>query len=133
MQAKSFRLTLLQGRLAVCRLAAEEPIPDWVWGKGFVSVTRTPEELSLVCPEGCLPADTAGRVERGFRAFRVEGPLDFGLSGVLASLLDPLARERIPVFVISTFDTDYLLVREDQTDRAAEALSGVAEICGGEP
>jgi len=117
----------MEGRLAVCRLPTQEPVPDWVWGAGFVSVTRTGEELSVVCPEERLPAYVE-RAERGFRAFGVEGPLDFALSGVLASLLEPLARAGIPVFVVSTFDTDYLLVREAQAERAAQALAGPAEV-----
>ncbi len=101
-----------------------EPLTD-----AFYSVTRTPQELSIVCPEARLPADSSGfRVERGFRAFQVMGPLDFGLTGLLSALLAPLARAAIPVFVLSTFDTDLILVRSEHAERAAEALGQVAVV-----
>jgi hypothetical protein len=124
MPDQDITLTLLPEPLAVCRLNASRPIPEWILESGFFSVTRTPEELSLVCPERLLPrgASAGSRVQRGFKAFRVEGPLAFYLSGVLSGLLEPLARERIPVFVLSTYDTDYILVRGKQTERAIRAL-----------
>ena len=131
-------LTLLPDRLAVCRLEPEAPVPGWALSGAFSSVTRTPGELSVVCSEADLPARQSPRpaaaaaadlrVERGFRAFRVEGPLDFALAGVLAGLLAPLARAGIPVFALSTFDTDYLLVRGAQAEEAARALTEVAEV-----
>ena len=116
------RLTLipLEGPYAVCRFDADAPLPGWVGTVPFMSVTRTPDELSIVCREDAVPDGV--RCEKGWRGLRVEGKLDFSLVGVLYSLLTPLARAGISVFVISTFDTDYLLVREGHFDRAAEAL-----------
>lgn len=122
-------LILLPDDLAVCRLGPEVPIPEWALADTFFSVTRTPQELSIVCPEARLPADSSGfRVERGFRAFQVVGPLDFALTGLLSGLLAPLARAAIPVFVLSTFDTDLILVPREKAERAAEALGQVAVV-----
>jgi hypothetical protein len=115
-------MTLLPEPLAVCRLPAEAPVPAWVMAGSFFSLTRTPQELSIVLPEARLPAESSGiKAERGFRAFRIDGPLDFALTGVLSELLAPLARAAIPVFVLSTYDTDLILVRGAQTEGAAEA------------
>jgi hypothetical protein len=122
-------LIFLPDDLAVCRLGPEDPIPEWAWADAFFSVTRTPQELSIVCPEARLPADCSGfKVERGFRAFQVVGPLDFALTGLLSSLLAPLARAAIPVFVLSTFDTDLILVPREKAQRAAEALGQVSAV-----
>jgi uncharacterized protein len=113
-------LRLLPGRLAVCRLDAGQPVPAWALSSAFVSVTRTETELSIVCAEAEVPDET--RAERGFRAFQVAGPLEFSLTGLLESLLEPLARASIPVFVLSTHDTDYLLVREADRRHSVVAL-----------
>lgn len=113
-------LVLLPGRYAVCRLDSSADVPAWAAGCDFVSLTKTPRETSIVCPEGRVPADV--RSERGFRVLKVRGPLDFSLTGVLASLAGPLAEEDISVFAMSTFDTDYILVREDTLAGAVEIL-----------
>lgn len=112
-------VSALKDRMAVCRLAPDAPVPDWARGE-FVSVTRTADELSVVCAEAGVPRDVTA--ERGWRGLKVQGPLDFGLVGVLASLLAPLAEADIPVFVVSTYDTDYILVREADLGRAVEVL-----------
>lgn len=117
----SLRLTVLPGRLAVCRLPPEDAIPEWANAAGFSSVTRTRDELSVVCVEAAVPEDVRG--ERGWRALVVAGPLDFGLIGVIASLAEPLARAGVPIFAISTFDTDYLLVKEARLAEAVAALT----------
>ena len=114
-------LQLLEGPLAVCRLASKEPIPGWASSAGpLCSITRTPEELSVVCGEAAVPMGL--RCERGWRALQVQGPLDFGLTGILDALTDPLAQAGISIFAISTFDTDYLLVREAWLEEALAAL-----------
>ena len=113
-------LRVLPGRLAVCRLEADQPVPAWALSSGFLSVTRTETELSIVCAEARVPHEVPA--ERGFRAFQVAGPLEFSLTGVLESLLDPLARASIPVFVLSTYDTDYVLVREADRRRSLVTL-----------
>jgi hypothetical protein len=115
----TLRLRIAPGTLAICRLGALEEVPAWAGGP-FLSVTRTPDELSVVCDQAMVPE--AGKAERGWRALRVEGPLDSALTGVLASLAVPLAAAGVPVCVISTFDTDWLLVRDHQLAAACDAL-----------
>lgn len=120
-------LTLLPDKLGVCRLSSGSALPAWFDGEcSFHSVTVTADEVSIVCRENIIPADCLA--ERNFRGLKVEGPLDFSLTGILASLLNPLAKSGIAVFTISTFDTDYILVKEDNLEKAITALRSVAEI-----
>jgi hypothetical protein len=114
-------LTLLPDRFAVCRLDPTAAYPPWI-STGFVSITRTPDELSLVCPEGCVPVDVQREI--GWACLAIRGPLDFGQIGILSSLLDPLAKAEISVFTLSTFTTDYLFIKAEMLDRATIALSG---------
>lgn len=113
-------LTLAPERFAVCRLAPDAPVPPLPLGVSLVALTLTPDELSLVVPEEFAPPDAT--TEGGWRAFRVAGPLDFSLTGVLASLAAPLAEANVSIFALSTYDTDYLLVREAALTAALEAL-----------
>lgn len=114
------KLRLLPETYAICRLSAEESWPAWAQGPGLVSVTRTDDELSVVCLESVVPTDV--RAERGWSGMRVAGTLDFGLTGILSSLSAPLAEAGISLFALSTFDTDYLLVKKNQTHRAQSVL-----------
>jgi hypothetical protein len=116
----NFNLTILQDTFAICRLPPDAPIPTWTSRGPLVSVTRTPDELSLVCLQASVPEGV--HCERDWRCLRIEGPLDFALVGVLVSLLSPLAEAGISIFAVSTFDTDYLLVRQPDLSRALEAL-----------
>jgi hypothetical protein len=116
----SLRLSVLEERLAVCRLEPRTQMPVWVTGAPFFSVTRTSDELSVVCPEEHIPAGIA--CERGWRAFKLEGPFESGLVGVLASVAVPLAESEISILAIATYDTDYVLVEESQLDLATSAL-----------
>ena len=118
----ALRLEVLPGRFAVARLPSDAPVPDWAAGDSFHSLTRTAQELSIVCPESAVPKDV--RSEAGFRALRVAGPLDFQLVGILLSLAQPLAEAGVSIFTLSTFDTDYVLVREEHLERALAALGG---------
>jgi uncharacterized protein len=106
--------------LAVCRLAANADIPEWVQTKKFQCVTRTADELSIVCTENNLPEDAIA--ERGWVSLKLEGPFPFSMTGVLASFLQPLAQARIPIFAISTFDTDYVLLKQKDLEHALTAL-----------
>ena len=115
------KLTVLAAPVAVCRLAADAPLPSWPRG-AFVSITRTAEELSIVCDDDAVPADV--QVERDWRALKLEGPIPFAMTGVASALLAPLAAAQISVFLISTYDTDYLLLKSDVFARAAGILRG---------
>lgn len=119
------RLTLrvLSGRFAVCRLPPGSPVPAPTGDEELWSVTRTPEEVSVVLPETSV--QPGWKAETGFLALQVAGPLDFSLTGVLASIADPLAEAEISLFAIATFDTDYVLIRETDLGRAREALTAV--------
>ena len=114
------RLGRIEGRLAVVRRDPAAEIPHWAGAASFLSITRTGEELSIVCDETLVP--DSEMAERGWSVFKVHGPIAFTLTGVVSSLTMPLAAEGIPVFVISTFDTDYLLVKAGDADRATKAL-----------
>lgn len=116
------RLTLLlvDGTFAVCRLGRETGIPPWATAGPFYSISRTAEELSIVCGQDSVPEGVT--CERGWRCLRVVGTMPFSVVGVLASLTVPLADTGISVFAVSTFDTDYLLVKEGVWERAIEAL-----------
>lgn len=116
------QLTVLPGRLAVSRLAADSPMPGWAMSDGFLSITRTADELSIVCPQERLPTGTTA--ERGWACLKVAGPLDFVLTGVLAGLAAPLASAGISIFAVSTYETDYLLVKEADLPAAIGALEG---------
>lgn len=120
-------LGLLAGAYAVCRLAPGAELPGWLdWSGALVSVTATAEELSIVCPAGLVPEDI--RAERDWRTFKVEGPLDFALVGILAKLSGALADAGVSVFALSTYDTDYLLVRADKLEVATAALARVCRV-----
>lgn len=112
-------LSVLPETLAICRLEREASVPEWAMGE-FVSITRTPDELSIVCNERDVPPGV--KADRGWRALKIEGPLDLALTGVLASIAVPLAEARINIFAISTFDTDYVLVKADRVTEAIRVL-----------
>jgi hypothetical protein len=112
--------TLLQHveQLAVVRLGPGADLPEWAVSGTLFSVTATATETSLVCAQAGVPRKA--RQQGPFTAFAVEGPLDFALTGVLSTLLTPLAEEEISVFTVSTFDTDWILVPADRADGAAD-------------
>ena len=115
-----FDLELLSGNYVICRLNPAEPVPEWPGGE-LLSVTRTPDELTIVCREDDVPDEVQS--EPGWRCLRVAGKLDFSLVGVIAKITTVLADAGVSVFAISTFDTDYFLVREMDLERALQALA----------
>ena len=117
---KPLSLTVLDPTLTVVRLPASEGLPWWAAGSGFLSLTRTGEETSVVCESRLVPENVRG--ERGFRAVRVDGTLSYQETGVLVSLATPLATAGVPIFVLSTFDTDFILVPGPQLYAAVGAL-----------
>jgi hypothetical protein len=112
--------TPVAGVYAVCRLAADAPWPAWAAGGPFVPVTRTADETSAVCPAAAVPAGVG--CEGGWRCLRVAGPLDFGMVGVLAGFVGPLAGVGVSVFVLSTFDSDYLFVKSIVLSQVIDVL-----------
>ena len=114
-------LSILPDQFAVCRLSPDADVPVWSQNTSFCSITRSKDELSIVCLGKDVPGDIVA--ESGWRALKVKGPLDFSLTGVLASITNPLSKAIIPVFVISTFDTDYVFVREKHLSQAINILS----------
>jgi hypothetical protein len=113
-------ITVHPEEYAICRLDAGASIPAWATGARFLSVTRTALELSVVCEDTMVPE--AVHAERHRRLLQIEGTLAFSLTGVLASVAEPLAQAEISVFAVSTYDTDYLLVSEKDLHRAIEVL-----------
>jgi len=119
---RSFDLTVLPGAFTIVRLAADSPLPRWAAQGEFFSVTRTRDEVSVVCLADKVPSGVAS--ETGWRALKVKGPFALSEIGVLAALAAPLAEAKLSLFAISTFDTDYLLVSEKQLNATIAALKG---------
>jgi hypothetical protein len=120
-------LTLLAQPLAMCRLPAGAAVPAWTnAAASFLTISRTPTELSIVADERVFPADV--NAQRGYRSFRVQGPLPLDLIGIFASLAAPLAAEGIAIFPIATFETDYLLVHLRDLARATAALKTAGHV-----
>jgi uncharacterized protein len=113
-------LLLQPGLYSICRLPPADALPSWAESAKFCSITRTPEELSIVCEQEAVPSHI--EANGGWRLLRVQGRLDFSLVGVLAGLTTALASADVSVFAVSTHDTDYLLVRDETVDRAVAAL-----------
>lgn len=121
MPNRPLTLSILDGSFAVCRLSPDATVPDWATLGAFTAITRTADELSVICPAANVPAGT--QAEAPLRCLKVEGPLDFSLIGILASLATPLAVARVWILAVSTYNTDYLLVKESQLDLAVAALT----------
>jgi hypothetical protein len=121
MTDSKFSLSILPNNFAICRLDKGAGIPDWALASSFFSLTRSAEELSVVCPQNLVPEGI--RRNAGWRCLKVEGPLDLSATGVLASLTRPLAQEGISIFAVSTYDTDYLLVKKNDLKKAVTVLS----------
>lgn len=113
-------LSILPEGFGICRLESSAEIPTWAMGNPFFSVTKTPEELSIVCPSSSIPTEILA--ERGWRCLKVHGPLAFGQTGILLSLAEPLAQAGIGTFAVSTYETDYLLVKGCDLPKAIEVL-----------
>jgi uncharacterized protein len=113
-------LSEMPGAYAVARLAPTEPLPSFAATVGFVSITRTEDELSIVCLADAVPDGVQAAIP--WVGFKFEGPFDFGLTGIADSVVHPLARAEIGIVLISTFDTDYLFVKGENRQKAIDAL-----------
>ena len=118
--AHQLKFRRLSGRYAISRLPRETPVPDWAQRGEFTSITRTADELSIVCfadnvPSGvhCTPA---------WICLKLEGPFPFSQTGVLLSFIEPLSSKSVPIFAVSTYDTDYVLIQEEWAVRTVELL-----------
>ena len=118
--AEGLRLTLLDDTFAVCRLPADAVVPDWAWMGEVACVTRTRDELSIVCRDALVPEEVLR--EAGWRCLRVRGPLPFTLTGVFARIAQPLADAGISLFAVMTYDTDYVMVKDEVLRDAVSAL-----------
>ncbi|WP_298839585.1 ACT domain-containing protein [Clostridium sp.] len=121
MLEKILTMKVLAEKFGVCRLNKNALIPEWVGASNFYSVTKTSDELSIVCSQASIPSDI--KCEKDWRILKIEGPLEFSLIGILSSISTILAKEGISIFAISTYDTDYILVKEKDIDNAINTLS----------
>ena len=110
----------LSGQYAIVRLAPDAPAPAWATRGDFTSITRTSDELSIVCPADNLPPDVHS--PHPWICLKLEGPFSFSQAGVLLSFIEPLSRNEIPIFAISTYDTDYVLIQKEWADSALNLL-----------
>jgi hypothetical protein len=123
------RFRQLSGRFAICRLPPDASMPELVPNASFVSLTQTADELSIVCPMDQVPA--SAKCEGPWTCFKLQGPFPFSQTGVLASFIDPLAEHGVPIFAIATFDTDYVLVKEEYAPTAQQILKAAGhELIG---
>ncbi|GAA0180959.1 ACT domain-containing protein [Clostridium sediminicola] len=120
MSKKILTMKLLKEKYGVCRLNKIDSIPNWIKNSEFYSITKTSDELSIVCNQQDVPNDI--KCEKDWRILKIEGPLDFSLIGILASISTILAQKGISIFAVSTYDTDYILVKDSDIDNAIEAL-----------
>jgi uncharacterized protein len=125
---KDLRLSLsvLEPKMAICQIDTETKIPEWTQNDIFLSITRTCDELSIVCPQHLVPLNV--KSEKDWNVIKVEGTLDFSETGILAGLINPLAKEGIGIFAISTYNTDYILVKSENLDKSLEILGNWYEI-----
>jgi uncharacterized protein len=119
------QIETLDGTFAVCRMNPRNSVATDLWKSRFLSITKTADELSIVCEQSLVP--DGSKVEKDWNAFKVVGPLDFSLTGILAALTNPLASAGISLFATSTFDTDYVLIKSKDFREALKVLemSGV--------
>jgi uncharacterized protein len=115
--------TVIDGIYGVCSLDKKEHIPDWAYESEFYTITKTPDELSIVCSQESIPSDT--KCEKDWRILKVEGKLDFSLTGILASISNTLAKVKISIFTVSTYDTDYIFLKNNDFKEAISALKQV--------
>ena len=117
---QQLKFRMLPGLYGIVRLAAGTIIPEWARNGEFTSITSTGDELSIVCPLENLPADV--RSSHRWTCLKLEGPFPFSQTGVLQSFIEPLSNNAIPIFAVSTYDTDYVLIQEEWARRAVDVL-----------
>jgi hypothetical protein len=126
MQDMDIDIDVMPGTYAVCRLARSAAIPTWATIGAFVSITRTSDELSIICASAAVPHDTVA--SHDWRTFKLRGPFDMDLVGVMLSVAAPLAAAGVSIMPISTYDTDYVLVRDQQFTLAVASLRRAGHV-----
>ena len=127
--ARGVTLDVVEAPIAVCRLPADAPVPEWAWTAGtFLTITRTSQELSITADAAVVPADVPA--QRGWRAFKVRGTIGFSVVGLLSSIVAPLSQAGMTVLSISTHDTDWFLVRRDDLEHATSVLERAGHHVG---
>ena len=121
MTNKKLNMKLLEGKYGVCRLSTDEAVPSWAFKGEFFSITKTEDELSIVCLEENISEKI--KSEKGWRVLKVEGPLDFSLVGILSKISGLMAKNNISIFAISTYDTDYILIKDENIKKAIKVLN----------
>ncbi len=121
MTQKQLKLSLLKDKYGICTLPATTPIPDWALMQSLISITRTKEELTIVCRQDIIPSQC--KCDLNWRCFKVDGTFDLNQTGVISSISSPLADAGISIYVISTYNTDYFMVQEDKVNQTISVLS----------
>lgn len=120
MTETKLNLQLLPAIYGVCKLSPNDSIPKWATASTFYSITKTSEELSIVCLQENIPSSI--QCEKDWRILKIKGPLDFSLIGILSSLSNLMALNQISIFALSTYDTDYILIKQKDIDNAIQML-----------
>ncbi len=120
MKFKPLHLQVIPDRYGIIKLPSTSDIPSWVLDCSVYNITKTPDELSIVCSQNVIPEEIL--CERGWKGLRVMGHLSFNSTGVVESIAKPLAEDEISIFTVSTFDTDYVFVKESQLDQTVNCL-----------
>ena len=127
MKTKKLTLSILPEKFGICYFNKKSPVPEWATKEtNFTSITKTSDEFSIVCPQDKIPGGVM--CEKDWRAFKIQGPLGFVLTGIVSSLSKPLAKAKISILYISTYETDYLLVEDKNLAKAKKILGKFCEI-----
>jgi hypothetical protein len=120
LRRQQLKFRQLRGSYAIVRLAPDAPIPAWATSREFTSITRTTDEVSIVCPAGNIPEDVSSGPP--WTCLKLEGPFLFSQTGILLSFIQPLSGNGVPIFAVSTYDTDYVLIQEEHMGGVIELL-----------
>ena len=127
MKTEKLTLSILPEKFAICYLDKKSPLPDWIKGEStFTCVARTSDELSIILPQDKIPGGVL--CETNWRAFKVKGPLGFVLTGIVSSLSTPLAKAKISILYVDTYETSYVFVEEKNLEKAKEILGKFCKI-----
>jgi hypothetical protein len=118
----TFNFILLKGEYSIYRFKRDSPIPGWVYDSDFCSVTRTSDELSIICKPPDLILENDIKMDDHWRILKIEGVMDLSLIGIMANVSTILKENKIPIFTISTFDTDYILVKDRDLNKTVATL-----------